>query len=148
MPFRSLLQHPARGLPLLAAMLAAPAALADATTVPGVSGGSILQGLFGLLLVIGLLLGAAYLLRRLGGTTHLKQAGPMRVVTGLAVGTRERILLLEIGDDWVVVGVTATQMRTLHTLPKGVLPSGSEQAGSPAFAAWLKQFAERKANGR
>jgi len=142
------LAAPAHRLLVLLPFLFAETARADTTNVPGISSGSIAQGLFGLLLVIGLLLGAAYLLRRLGGAAPHAHAGPMRMVAGLAVGARERILLLEIGDDWVVIGVTATQMRTLHTLPKGILPSGGEKAGSPAFAHWLKQFAERKNNDR
>ena len=115
---------------------------------PGVSAGSIIQGVFGLLLIIGLLVGAAYALRRFGGPSALGHSGPIKIVAGLAVGTRERILLLEVEDNWIVVGVTATQMRTLHTLPKGKLPEGELRHGAPPFATWLKQFAERKSHER
>lgn len=133
---------------MLPFLLLSGTAFAEATATPGVSGASILQGLLGLLLVIGLLVGAGFLLRRLGTAASFGQAGPLRVVGGLAVGTRERILLLEIGEDWIVVGLTATQMRTLHTLPKGLLPTAGAKSGSPAFASWLKQFAERKRDDR
>jgi flagellar protein FliO/FliZ len=37
------------------------------------------------------------------------------------IGTRERIVLVEIGDTWIVVGLVPGQIRTLHTLPKGEL---------------------------
>lgn len=143
-PFRCAPPRLPLALPLF--FLVGPAAAQS--VAPGVSGSSIAQGLFGLLLIIGLLVGAAYLLRRLGGSTAPGQAGPIRVIAGLAVGTRERILLLEIEDSWIVVGVTATQMRTLHTLPKGSLPEGGHKAGGVPFASWLKQFAERKNNDR
>lgn len=130
----------------IALLLAGP--LHAESAAPGVSAGSIVQGVFGLLLIIGLLIGAAYALRRFGGPSALGQSGPIRIVAGLAVGTRERILLIEVEDSWIVVGVTATQMRTLHTLPKGELPEADTRHGSPPFATWLKQFAERKSHER
>jgi flagellar protein FliO/FliZ len=62
------------------------------------------------------------------------------------IGSRERIVLVEIGDTWLVVGLVPGQIRTLHTLPKGELqPAGD---GERPFAQWLKQIAERKNEGR
>ena len=70
----------------------------------------------------------------------------MKVISGLSVGTRERILLVEIGDTWLVLGVTAAQIRTLHTLPKGDLPA-VDLTNNPPFASWLQHMTgERKKN--
>ena len=41
-----------------------------------------------------------------------------------------------------VVGLVPGQIRTLHTLPKGELGTGSD--GQRHFAQWLKQISERK----
>jgi flagellar protein FliO/FliZ len=37
------------------------------------------------------------------------------------IGNRERIVLVEVADTWIVVGLVPGQIRTLHTLPKGEL---------------------------
>ena len=111
-----------------------------APEAPGVSGSAILQMLFGLLLIIGLLFAGAYLLRKLNGGRSFGQSGPMRIVGGLMISARERILLVEVGESWLVVGVVPGQIKILHTLPKGELPDGN---GEKPFGQWLKQFGER-----
>jgi flagellar protein FliO/FliZ len=65
----------------------------------------------------------------------------MRIVSSLPVGARERIILLELEDTWLVVGVSPGEIRTLHTLPKGALPADSQENGQ--FGQWLKQFREQ-----
>jgi flagellar protein FliO/FliZ len=120
-------------------------AAAQAGTIPetpGVAGGAMLQMLSGLALIIGLLLLGAYLLRRLNGGKAFGHTGPMRVVGGLMLSPRERIVLLEVGETWIVVGIVPGQIKTLHTLPRGELPPG--QAPENRFGAWLKQMTERK----
>ena len=119
-------------------------ALAQAAVgeTPGISSTTMLQSLLGLAMVIGILFLAAYLLRKLNGGRGFGSHGPLRVVGGLMIGTRERIVLVEIGDTWIVVGLVPGQIRTLHTLPKGELKPGSN--GERHFAQWLKQITERK----
>ena len=99
-----------------------------------------MQMLLGLTLIIGLLFAGAYLLRKLNGGRSFGHTGPMRIVGGLMISARERILLVEVGESWLVVGVVPGQIKTLHTLPKGELPVGS---GEKPFGQWLKQFGER-----
>lgn len=100
--------------------------------------------LLGLTLIIGLLFAGAYLLRKLNGGRSFGQAGPMRIVGGLMISARERIVLLEVGDEWIVVGIVPGQIKTLHTLPKGELANTS--GGDKPFGQWLKQISERKKN--
>ncbi len=113
---------------------------------PGVSTGAIAQMLLSLLLVIALLFLGAWLLRRLNGGRSFGGSGPLRVVGGLMISPRERIVLLEVEDTWLVVGIVPGQIKTLHTLPKGELPP--PVAGDGAFAQWLKQIAERNKHER
>jgi len=109
---------------------------------PGPSSGAILQMLLALALILGLLFAGAYLLRKLNGGRSFGNAGPLRVVGGLMLSTRERIVLVEVGDTWLVVGIVPGQIKTLHTLPKGELPAAG--SGDKPFAQWLKQISERK----
>jgi flagellar protein FliO/FliZ len=46
------------------------------------------------------------------------------------VGQRERVVVVEIGDDWLVLGVAAGQVRALHTLPAQTL---DETLAEPAM---------------
>ena len=129
---------------LVASLLAWPfAAIAQGSSEsPGVSSGAIAQMLLSLLLVIALLFLGAWLLRRLNGGRSFGHGGPLRVVGGLMISPRERIVVLEVEDTWLVVGIVPGQIKTLYTLPKGELPLPA--AGDGAFGQWLKQFAERK----
>ena len=101
-----------------------------------------LQMLLALALIIGLLFAGAVLLRRLNGGKAFGNTGPLRVVGGLMLSPRERIVLLEVGETWLVVGIVPGQIKTLHTLPKGELPAGKDAEGR--FGVWLKHMAERK----
>ena len=132
------------GAVCLPALLHAWPALAQTPAVqpPGVSAAAILQMLFGLALIVGLLFFAAWFLRRLNGGRGFGNSGPLRLVGGLMIGTRERIVLIEVEDTWIVVGIVPGQIRTLHTLPKGEAPAA--QGGEMAFGKWLRQVGERR----
>ena len=108
---------------------------------PGVSGAALMQMLLGLTLIIGLLFAGAYFLRKLNGGRAFGNTGPLRVVGGLMISTRERIVLVEVGDTWIVVGIVPGQIKTLHTLPKGELPVTKDN--ERPFSQWLKQVTER-----
>ncbi len=127
---------------MLVVLPASSWAQTTAAEPPGVSGAAILQMLLGLMLIIGLLFIGAYFLRKLNGGRSFGNTGPMKIVGGLMLSTRERIVLIEVGDTWVVVGIVPGQIKTLHTLPKGELPA-TNSAERP-FGQWLKQMTERK----
>jgi len=67
-----------------------------------------------LLLVVGTLLAAFHLLRRRFGLAT--REGPLRVAQVIAVGPRERIVLLDLDDRQLLVGVTSAQITRLATL--------------------------------
>ena len=98
--------------------------------------------LLGLTLIIGILFFGAYFLRKLNGGRSFGNSGPLRIVGGLMISARERIVLVEVGDSWLVVGIVPGQIKTLHTLTKGELPAspGSDRP----FSQWLKHLSERK----
>ncbi len=100
-----------------------------------------LQMLLALALIIGLLFVGTFLLRRLNGGKTFGLTGPLRIVGGLMISPRERIVLLEVGETWIVVGIVPGQIKTLHTLPKGELPPTKD--ADNRFGHWLKQMTER-----
>ena len=124
----------------LIASSVAPAAAQDPAGPVGAT--SILQVLTGLALVLLLVVGTAWVLRRLGRVPGLSGQS-IRTVGALAVGTRERVVLLEVGTTWILVGVAPGHVRPLATLPKGEVTAAEAAAPQAAtFAAWLKRFTE------
>lgn len=101
-----------------------------------------LQTGLGLFFVFGLLFIAAYLLKKFNASRTFAPTGPLRVISALMISNRERIILLEIGDTWLVVGIGPSQIQTLHTMPKGEPPPSSFD--EKPFGQWLKQIIERK----
>lgn len=136
---------PALAAPLLAlASLAwaTPALAEPAAAPPGLPAGAVTQAFLGLVLVLALIGVAAFVVRRLPANRSFAQ-GAMKVVGGLAVGPRERVVLLEVGDTWVIIGIAPGQMRTLHTLPKGETGSANGP-DTPAFSQWLRHFVDQR----
>lgn len=111
---------------------------------PPVSSGSIVQIIFSLLLVLAAIVLVAWLLRRM----NVAQQGTgsfLKVLGGVAIGQRERVVLVEVNDTWLVVGVGPGQIRTLHTLPKSELKiSASQTEPANNFNVWLKKFVEKR----
>lgn len=122
--------------------------LAAETAPPGISSGSYLQAALALALIIALLLGAAWLARKVSGGKGFGQGG-MKVIGGVALGPRERLVLVEVGDTWLVIGLAPGQIRTLHRLPKGSdfdLSDAITSATDAPFKQWLKSISERNRN--
>ena len=133
--------------PPLPAAKAAPAA----TPFAGAAAGSLLQTIFALCVVLGLLAVLAWAMKRFGprasgGSAHL------RLVGGMSLGGRERIMVVEVGDQWIVVGASPGRVNALATMPRqgasaappgnATLHPGADSASS--FSAWLKQTIDKR----
>lgn len=105
--------------------------------------GSIGGALFSLVLVIALILGLAWLAKRMPGFRGAAGNSALRVVGSLALGPRERVVVVAVGDTQLVLGVGTGGTRTLHTLTEP-LPVVDAKA-SPAFAQLLAQHFGKKA---
>ncbi|HJV26666.1 MAG TPA: flagellar biosynthetic protein FliO [Aromatoleum sp.] len=130
-----------RFIPLLA-LAAAPVHAAESS--PAMAEG-IGQMLFGLGIVLALLLGSLWLIKRL--STPRGAAAGLKVLGAVPVGPRERVVLVEIGGQVLVLGVTAASVRTLHTLPADAIQTESGAGGAHPlgdFQAWLKRSMERR----
>jgi len=111
---------------------------------PAVSSGSIVQIIFSLLLVLAAILLVAWLLKRMN-VAQQSTGNMLKVLGGVAIGQRERVVLIEVNDTWLVVGVGPGQIRTLHTLPKSAIPvSNIATESQQHFSVWLKKFVEKR----
>ena len=132
----------------LLTVVAAAAAQATATGPASASAGSLFQVLLGLVAVLALMAGAAWLLKRFG---LAKTAGSSiaKIVGGVSVGSRERVLVVEVADQWIVVGVAPGRVSALATLARqdsAIVPE-AETPPAKNFAAWLKQTIDKRNAG-
>ncbi|MFA6014137.1 MAG: flagellar biosynthetic protein FliO [Gallionellaceae bacterium] len=111
-----------------------------------VSSGSVIQIIISLLLVLGAIVFVAWVLKRINMPQN-SAGSSLKVISGVAVGQRERIVLVEVKDTWLVVGVAPGQVTALHSMPKQFIPE-SDQAESPdadnKFKNWLKVVMEKR----
>jgi flagellar protein FliO/FliZ len=124
---------------------------APATMAPASSAGSLLQTIFALVFVLALLIGLAWFMKRYGPKV-MGGNSKMRVVSSLSLGGRERIVLVEVADQWIVVGASPGRVNALATMPRqeGEPPQLATAQNGPAaanFSEWLKQTIEKR-NGK
>mgnify|MGYP000892667673 CR=1 FL=1 len=141
----------AAAVPAPAAALPAMPAGAPMTMAPTSSAGSLLQTIFALVFVLALLIGLAWFMKRYGPKV-MGGNNKMRVVSSLNLGGRERIVLVEVADQWIVVGASPGRINALATMPRqeGELSQLATAQNGPAaanFSEWLKQTIEKR-NGK
>ena len=125
---------------------------ADVTAISPTGG--VLKMVLGLLVVLAVMALVTWVLKRMMPGAGSQQSS-IRVVGGVSVGTRERVVVLEVAGRWLVVGVAPGQVSAIANLEAGsVQPSEStsdvnglanvnQQINAPAFAQWLKKSAEK-----
>lgn len=79
---------------------------------------SLLQTSGGLLLILLLIFGGAWLFKRYGNLP-LGGKGVVKVLGGASVGARERVVLVEVEHTRLLLGVAPGQVRMLYELPAG-----------------------------
>lgn len=89
------------------------------TAVTALPGSAMLGQLtLGLVAVLAVALGLSWLLRRYA----LPKDGLVRVIGGLPLSNRERLLVIEVDQTRLLIGITAQQIQTLHVLASPTAP--------------------------
>jgi flagellar protein FliO/FliZ len=133
-------------------------AWAAETVVVSPSGG-VLKMVLGLAIVLSVMALIAWGLKRFMPNIGNNNQSVVRVVGGVSVGSRERVVVLEVAGRWLVVGVASGQVNGLANLDAGTsqllesVPSinigrnsdfnhgmsNLTQTFAPSFAQWLKK---------
>ncbi|HEY8354991.1 MAG TPA: flagellar biosynthetic protein FliO [Methylophilaceae bacterium] len=122
--------------------------------LPGIAGaadnaaispaGSAIQMTFGLVMVLSVILLLAWLFKRFA--PGVSQGGSVaRIVGGVSVGNRERVLVVEVADRWLVIGVAPGQITGIANLDAGKTDPSRQSTPAPyPFAQWLSRSLQRQ----
>ncbi len=135
-PFLTILSFTITGSPI-----ALHAAENRAVTEPLSSSHAIIQMLFGLAIVLALFISMAWLLRRFG-QDNFKTNKIFRTIGTMSVGTRERLLLIEVSGEQFVLAVSPGSITKIHHFDQPV--AMIEQTITSDFATKLKAIIERR----
>ena len=117
---------------------AGPVWAAGEAVSPSIASG-LAHTVLGLAIVLALIWLAAWALKRIA--PRALAANPLiKPLATTAVGQRERVVLVEVENTWLVLGVAPGRVNTLHVLPKGELP----QARSATGRGFDKLFARKQ----
>ncbi|SEQ62715.1 flagellar protein FliO/FliZ [Solimonas aquatica] len=116
-----------------------------AQAVGGSGAASIAGMFFSLLLVIALIFALAWLIRRVQNLRGLRR-GSLQLVGGLSVGPKERVVLVQLGEQQYLLGVAAGSVNLLQRLDAPLAPVETETQvpGTGAFAERLREMLGQK----
>ncbi|WP_321833939.1 flagellar biosynthetic protein FliO [Pseudomonas kulmbachensis] len=131
------------GLLVLPFSVLAAEPVANATVaapVVGASiGGQLTQLVLGLLLVLGLIFALAWLLRRVQQTGP-RQGQVIELISSRALGARDRLVLVQVGNEQILLGLTPGRITPLHVLKEPVQVPSTAQSATPEFAKRLMEI--------
>ena len=103
---------------------------------------SLWQLTLGMLLVLGLIVGLAWVLKR-SGRLPMAAGNGLRILGGLSMGSRERVVLIQAGETQLLLGVAPGRVQTLHVLDKPMVETAVAGAG---FAEQLSRMLNKDKN--
>lgn len=107
-------------------------------TLAGTGTTAIWQTAFWLLVVVALILIMGWVAKRFSAFGHLNSQGRMKVLATLPVGNRERVVLLQVGQQCLLLGVAPNKVNTLHVFERA--DDVSAQLTQPEAAAAENPF--------
>ncbi len=97
-----------------------------------------LQILLSLIFILLIIFFAAWFLKRTALVNGAAD-GQLKVIGGVSLGQREKVVILQVGQEQILVGVTTTHITKLHTLSKPIEVKSSEPLPTVPFSTKLKE---------
>lgn len=91
-----------------------------------------IQMMLGLVVVVVFILGLAWFLRRIMNIQP-NINGALKVISGLNIGQKEKILVIQASDEQFLVGVTSSNIRLISKLEKTIQGNTHTETGEPNF---------------
>jgi flagellar protein FliO/FliZ len=110
-----------------------------------VTASTLLQTIFGLIVVLAVIVFLGWLLKR-SQFFHAAHHGQLKVLGAISLGAREKAVLIQVGDQQLLLGVTPQQINTLYTLPEPLSVREIPAKSGDSFAERLKQMMQQRGN--
>ena len=113
---------------------------------PVVTADSMLQMTGGLLLVLAIIGGFAWLLKRFS-LVPISSAGVIKVIAATGVGQRERVVVVEIDKTWLVLGIAPGCVNKLHAMNKPAADTCTaiqDDSSAKTFATQLNESLKKE----
>lgn len=93
----------------------------------------------GLLVCIGLIILTAFILKRMMGF-KVGIRGEINIVSGVSLGTREKLVLIAVGDTYILVGMTPNSINKIHKFDEKPFQETNEvETKQPSFASMIQE---------
>ncbi len=112
---------------LYSGQLLAEEVTAKIPAVDPVSSTYLLKLILGLVFILILIFGLAWFMKKMQLTQH-SQNGVIKIVSAISVGQRDRIALIQVGEEQLLLGITPGRIEKLHSLQKPVQIVESNQS--------------------
>ena len=89
--------------------------------------GNLVEVTLGLLTVLVLIFVIAWLVKRYGAF-NASAGGNLRIVGGLSLGQRERVMLVQVGEKQLLLGVAPGRVETLYVLEEPIEVASADEA--------------------
>ncbi len=127
---------------LFSGQLFAAETIAEIPAVDPVSSSYLLKLSGALIFILLLIFGLAWFMKKIQ-LTQQSQNGLIQIVSAISVGQRDRIALIQVGDEQVLVGLTPGRIEKLHTL-KNTLNISSDKIDQQSFGEKFNQLMNRE----
>lgn len=107
---------------------------------------SLLKVTGGLLLVLIAIFGSAWAYKRFGNMTPIS-TDSLKVIGGVSMGQKERVVLMQVGDEQILLGVSPGRIECLHVLAKNIAVKEGSSDKTTSFAAQLSTALKQKNHG-
>lgn len=109
--------------------------------------GNLAQVAIWLVVVVLVILASAWLLRRFGGGM-LGGSQTIRILSATSLGGRDRLALVQVGGQQLLLGVSPGRINTLHVFDEPVVRVDDDRPGGhPPFSRYLQQRLQGTAAG-
>ncbi len=100
---------------------------------------NMMQLVIGLMIVLACIVVLAWIAKRMN---HLQSStgGMLKIIGGLNIGTKEKIVLLQVGSEQILIGVTQSNISKLHLLKT---PIENDDANTKAQKNFSHRLAEK-----
>ena len=117
--------------------LAAESEVAATMPVPDAMVASALKMLVGLCVIIALIFVSAWLFKRLGKNIIVPSES-LKVISGISMGGKERLVLVKVGEEQLLLGVSPGRIQMLHVLKSPIELNQASSTSDASFADRLK----------